>query len=139
MKTELVRYIGKWDERLAYEDYDMWLRLAKKYEFLYDEIPTVKYRLHDSNLHKNIPDLSKSDFQIYLKHLDNDQMKLFCINKLKSLYITKNKELRFFSDLYFDKMDPTDFMQRCIRAHYPYLYYKIVRWIKSTIKRCIKY
>ncbi|KAB2868378.1 MAG: glycosyltransferase, partial [Bacteroidales bacterium] len=35
-KSSALREIGFWDETLVYEDYDMWLRLSRKYKFLFD-------------------------------------------------------------------------------------------------------
>ena len=37
--------VGMYDERLAYEDYDMWLRLASKHEFVYCPAVVARYRI----------------------------------------------------------------------------------------------
>ena len=53
--TTLVRRacfvnVGPYDERLIVEDWDMWLRLAREYEFLYTPEVTALYRIHDKSV-----------------------------------------------------------------------------------------
>lgn len=138
LKTDIIRKIGNWDENLTYEDYDMWLRLASKYNFIYDEQPTAKYRLHNANLHNSIPDFSKSNFLIFLKHIENEYANSFCENHLKSLYINNKKELRDFSKLYFEKKFPSDFMLKCIKSNVPYIIFRIIRLVAIILKKCLK-
>jgi glycosyltransferase involved in cell wall biosynthesis len=137
-KTELLKKFGTWDENLSFEDYDMWLRLAKQYNFLYDAEPTVKYRLHETNLSKTLDSWFRSGFLIYLKHLDNDRINYLCIKSLKDLYKENNKDLRYYSNLYFEKKEPSDFMLKCIKANIPYFFYKRINSVNSRVKRFIK-
>lgn len=70
--TTLVRRkhfdeVGQFDENLqTAQDYDLWLRLAKKFKFECTDIPLAKYRLHASNLSKNL-DLNLQDHLSILK------------------------------------------------------------------------
>lgn len=41
---------GPWDESLVYEDWDMWLRLAARYRFRFDEVPSAVYRIVSTSL-----------------------------------------------------------------------------------------
>ena len=48
--STLIRYqalleVGRYDERLSYEDYDMWLRLAARYDFVYCPGLLARYRI----------------------------------------------------------------------------------------------
>ena len=36
--------VGLYDESLPWEDWDMWLRLARQYSFVYSPTPSAKYR-----------------------------------------------------------------------------------------------
>lgn len=45
-RTSALREVGGFDESLTYEDWDMWLRLARRYTFVFCERPLVYYRLH---------------------------------------------------------------------------------------------
>ena len=49
VKREVMMEIGPWDEAQQIEDWDMWLRIAKRYEIDYITTPTVYYRRHRSN------------------------------------------------------------------------------------------
>ena len=44
-RRECVERVGLYDETLFYEDWDMWLRIAKHYNFFYSEQVSAKYRL----------------------------------------------------------------------------------------------
>jgi glycosyltransferase involved in cell wall biosynthesis len=48
--------VGTYDESLVVEDWDMWLRIAKKFRIEYLDLPTVVYRQHGRNM---------SDIMIY--------------------------------------------------------------------------
>ncbi|MBH2042331.1 MAG: glycosyltransferase [Comamonadaceae bacterium] len=46
--------VGLYDERLAYEDYDMWLRLAVRYEFVYVPALVARYRIVSTSMVRTI-------------------------------------------------------------------------------------
>lgn len=50
VRTEAVRAVGGFDERLIYEDYDLWLRLARRYSFIYSDRTLTKYRVVSTSL-----------------------------------------------------------------------------------------
>lgn len=54
MRTDLVREVGAFDEALAFEDYDLWLRLALKYSIEYEAGIVTNYRVVDSGLTRNL-------------------------------------------------------------------------------------
>jgi glycosyltransferase involved in cell wall biosynthesis len=63
--TTLIRrscydQVGLYDENLPWEDWDMWMRLARHYSFLYSPTPSAKYRRHQKSL-------SQSDHAAMLK------------------------------------------------------------------------
>ena len=52
--TTLIRrscygVVGFYDEHLPWEDWDMWLRIARHYSFIYSPKPSAKYRTHDKS------------------------------------------------------------------------------------------
>lgn len=54
VKNECFQDIGRFDESLASApDYDMWIRMANKYEFDYIAMPLVKYGVHSQQLTMN--------------------------------------------------------------------------------------
>ena len=91
---------------LDYEDYDFFLRASRKFEFLYEESPTVRYRVYPNSMSaagkKDI--YFKNIFLIYYQHYDpNDRYKTDWLKKL--LFATKNLySLRFkYGAIYFTK------------------------------------
>jgi len=58
--TTLVRRccydrVGLYDERLPWEDWDMWMRIARHYSFVYSPTPSAKYRIHHNSLSHSDP------------------------------------------------------------------------------------
>ena len=45
---------GPWDESLVYEDWDMWLRLAAQYRYLFDPVPSAVYRIVSTSLSRMV-------------------------------------------------------------------------------------
>lgn len=86
IKTDIVKNEGGWDENLTFEDYDMWLRLSKKYDFIYHNEKSCQYRLHSNNTHKkrNLIDLSL--FDIYSKHPSNAILKKKSLDIIEQFY-----------------------------------------------------
>ena len=49
--TTLIRrscygIVGLYDETLPWEDWDMWMRIARRFSFLFSATPSAKYRIH---------------------------------------------------------------------------------------------
>jgi glycosyltransferase involved in cell wall biosynthesis len=74
IRTSALREIGGYDERLRYEDYDMWLRLSEIKQFFYLPKIVASWRilpssLTHSQLLKNSPEISHTEFLISEKCL----------------------------------------------------------------------
>jgi glycosyltransferase involved in cell wall biosynthesis len=85
-KSTLIKDVGGWDETLTFEDYDMWLRLSEKYDFIYDDYKSCSYRLHDTNSHKKKDFLNASFFDIYVKHKEQPVMKKKILQLIHQAY-----------------------------------------------------
>lgn len=76
--------VGLYDEKLPWEDWDMWMRIARRYLFAYWPAPSSQYRIHpQSYTQANQPLLlAKDSFKICLKQFklgdltDNQKSKL---------------------------------------------------------------
>lgn len=69
VKRSVFDKVGYYDENLAYEDHDMWLRIAQEYEFKFSDYVSAKYRLHEKNLHKKLShNWELEALKIYSKH-----------------------------------------------------------------------
>jgi glycosyltransferase involved in cell wall biosynthesis len=60
--------VGLYDEHLPWEDWDMWMRIARHYSFLYSPTPSAKYRRHEKSLsHSDQAGMLKGSFKTCLK------------------------------------------------------------------------
>lgn len=74
MRTQVVRDIGGYDETLCFEDYDLWLRLARDYDFDYLPQPLVFYRLLPNSLSRRLAGERRAEHglssaRLFSKHL----------------------------------------------------------------------
>ncbi|WP_437228315.1 glycosyltransferase [Planctomicrobium sp. SH661] len=66
--------VGGYDEQLPTEDYDMWLRLLRKFDFVVLDDVTADFRVHPQNFHAELDRSGKwrkVRYQILRKHLDD--------------------------------------------------------------------
>jgi len=93
VRTDLLKKVGGYDESLQFDDWDIWLRLAKEYEFVYSDAINVFYRIHNSSMMANKDNeqailRNKANMKMFEKHLelnsDNDQA---LYKKLKELSV----------------------------------------------------
>jgi len=79
IRTACLRDVGGYDESLAYEDWDMWLRLARRYEFEFLPEIFARYRIVNSSLSRTkvswgSPDRLWTDLRILEKTLDSPHL-----------------------------------------------------------------
>jgi glycosyltransferase involved in cell wall biosynthesis len=71
--TALVRRscydeVGFYDENLPWEDWDMWMRIARQFSFAYSPIPSARYRIHEKSLSRCDPTrMLKDSFKVCYK------------------------------------------------------------------------
>ena len=53
MRRVCVETVGEFDTSLIAEDYDMWLRISKKYPIAFIDAPLAYYRVHEANVSNN--------------------------------------------------------------------------------------
>ncbi len=107
-QTALVRRVcydevGLYDEDLPWEDWDMWMRIARRYSFLYSPTPAAKYRVHAKSFsHSDPARMLKDSFKICLKQFRvgdlNESQRLTLtgtlLNLSEELYKRKDVESR---------------------------------------------
>lgn len=111
-KSALIKDIGGWDETLTFEDYDMWLRLSKKYDFMYDDYKSCSYRMHATNSHKKKDFLNASFFDIYLKHKEEPVMKKKILQLIHQAY--KENKLTEHHKNYLTELDNKTLKEKLI-------------------------
>ncbi|MGD9568064.1 MAG: glycosyltransferase family 2 protein [Sedimentibacter sp.] len=75
LKKECYENVGYYDTSIRFEDYDMWLRISKKYSIAFIDEPLAYYRLHDRNMSKNIKLMLIGSFQALSKQYKSDYFK----------------------------------------------------------------
>ena len=79
IRRKCYREVGLYDETLPWEDWDMWLRIARYYSFVYSSTPSAKYRYHEKSLSHSDPTRMLKQLikiglrQFGLEHLRDDQ------------------------------------------------------------------
>ena len=69
VRKRCYQSIGLFDESLAYEDWDMWLRLARTFKFIYQPEVTARYRIHSgSATFSRRIQMAKSSLKLVHKH-----------------------------------------------------------------------
>ncbi len=107
-KTDHIREAGGFDTSLSFEDWDLWLKLAKAKQFIYTDQPLVYYRIRKKSLmHSGKLYASGDLLKVLLKHIDN-----------------KNAKKRYYELLTFTFFEN----QRAFKMHIPYIY----KYFKKT-------
>lgn len=71
--AEALEKVGLFDpEFKAAENWDLWVRICKEYEARLVNKPVVKYRLHQSNMSKDVKLMQDAKRQIMAKHCDKN-------------------------------------------------------------------
>jgi len=101
IKKSLFDEIGLYDESLvACEDFDLFLRVSKKYNFGYiDKQLTTKVAGDHNQLSFTTPIMDEYRVDSLLKHIDNDKVAKVIIQKARIIYdgAIKNKNKRLIS------------------------------------------
>jgi glycosyltransferase involved in cell wall biosynthesis len=70
IRRECFAKVGLFDESLAYEDWDMWLRISREFEFVYQSEITCHYRIHGgSAMHKRRIQIIETNLRLIQKHI----------------------------------------------------------------------
>ena len=123
LKREVIEDVGYWDENLPFEDHDMWLRISKNYDFLFDDKISVKYRMHENNSHKKI-NFTKPIFYMLAKHLEIRSVQ----KKLQTYIIEKYMDSSLSDEhiIYFKQITAKGMKERLIKQNKGRLLYRIL-------------
>jgi alpha-1,3-rhamnosyltransferase len=86
---DVFNKVGRYDETLFMEDWDMWLRIAKEYQIGYVDEYLVYYRRHDSNISKQTYKMYEAQKMIFDKYRDLENYET----------IIRNKKIQWFGSL----------------------------------------
>ncbi|MDW8465857.1 MAG: glycosyltransferase [Chloroherpetonaceae bacterium] len=129
IRKNCIFEVGLYDEKLAYEDWDMNLRLARKYRVVYVPKVLAKYRRHSRSYSKDWgknTKLSISTIRTFLKHYP-------CLKDIDAVIVRKVQgELAKLL-----KADIVRFLYGCLLVMYETGDIRFFSFIKDAIKRKI--
>ena len=134
IRTKKVKQVGGYDERLNYEDFDMWLRLLKNGDKAnYVNEVNCLYRIHDNNLHlSNDIDWIAQYYWVYKKHLDYPLAK----SKIKNFISWAHQQGKFNNLMVIDyrkTLSTSNFEKLALRFRVPFkVYDKILIFFKKN-------
>lgn len=136
IRKEVYNKIGKYDDRLIYEDYDFWLRASKYFKFYYMNNTFVKYRIHSENLHKKSSSnkWKCSNILIGIKQLNNPRFFEKVQKQIIELYfITNNRSVinEFYANVKLNTLKRKK-IHFCIKNNYPPFFVNLVLGLYSS-------
>lgn len=102
IKRSVFSEIGLFDQNLrACEDWDMWMRIAKQYQFDFVKEPLVFIRVHQSNMQKDSLRMLSAELMVLDKFYAQGDKNTFLLWKIRIFLL--NKRLSAFSIPGFDQ------------------------------------
>jgi glycosyltransferase involved in cell wall biosynthesis len=75
IRRECYDAVGDYDETLWHEDYDMWLRMAERFQFHFSDWVSAKYRMVTTSMVRSSwPKICDSSVRMCLKHLARKEL-----------------------------------------------------------------
>jgi alpha-1,3-rhamnosyltransferase len=127
IRKECLDQVGKYDENLKVEDFDMWLRLGKKFPLGYQDELFAYYRKHSGNSHGNYKS-SYEQKELVLQKWKDHPLFPSAMEKFEKGGFTYLSGLKNFKPL------AKEFMIRC-KKYGVFNPFFIKNWIKYTFKK----
>jgi len=71
MRRECFDRVGLYDETLFFEDWDMWLRISRLYDFYYSDVISARYRIVPNSMaHGSTDKMLSAGIQMCRKHIE---------------------------------------------------------------------
>lgn len=138
IRLSALKEVGGYNNNLLYEDYDMWLKLSRRYNFFYSPVITSYYRIHGNNLHLKLENKQWENDKLYilLEHKDSPKVKPLIKKQLEILYELGNQDDaergRKAIEHIGIKLGMTKFF---IKNKIPFLVYRPIKFIKNNIEK----
>ena len=105
IKSAVFEEVGLFDESLrASEDWDMWIRIAKKFHFDYVNESLVQIRVHSNNMQKDFSRMLASELAMLNKFAKLGTHNYFLLWKIQTILYKKNLEAQSISG--FESSEP---------------------------------
>lgn len=106
IKRTVFNTVGLFDEQLkACEDWDMWLRIAKQYQFDFVDAKLVLIRVHPHNMQKDTMRMLSAELMVLNKFTEQGQGNPFLLWKMRTYLFNKRIPAQAISG--FEQCSPT--------------------------------
>lgn len=99
VRTDAIRKVGGYDVTLLFEDYDLWLRLSRQFDFYFDDTVTCLYRIHNGSM-------MADPLKLILRNNSNIMMYRKYLGISKKYDVEIMKRLKLLSIYSYYKSDP---------------------------------
>lgn len=137
IKRKAYDVVGVYDESLSFEDYDMWLRLARKFKFKFQKEITTQYRIRQGSETTSLKQSPERQlrrvneyFRIFEKHFDLTEgtfpkiiRRRLYQNLLKS-YALSDPNFKEKKKIYESRFGSLGTMGHCMQLGLPYPFIK---------------
>jgi glycosyltransferase involved in cell wall biosynthesis len=65
IRRDCFTQVGIYDEDLCFEDWDMWMRISRRFRFVYDTIPAAKYRIVSSSASRAMSEAMSRSVELF--------------------------------------------------------------------------
>ena len=105
VKSNVFEEVGLFDESLkASEDWDMWIRIARKFHFDYVNESLVQIRVHSSNMQKDFSRMLASELAMLNKFAQHSTHNYFLLWKIQTILFKKKMSATQIAG--FDSSEP---------------------------------
>lgn len=128
IRIKMLQEVGGWTSGNTIEDWEMWLKLSKKYKFAYVNEPVALYRWHDSNsckligknIHYDSIILLKNDKEYAIENNLKDMHYKYLVDRIIGIIHYSKRDFVFevlnnFNDIYFMKLFIKLFIKKLIK------------------------
>lgn len=85
IKRAVFSEVGLFDQNLrACEDWDMWIRIAKQFQFDFINEPLVSIRVHSNNMQKDSMRMLSAELMVLNKFFENGETNIFLLWKIRT-------------------------------------------------------
>lgn len=134
VKKSVYEDLGGYDEALKFEDYDMWLRVAKKYKFYFLNAVTCSYRIHAESYSVTNTEWKDDIIKIYAKHIDHPIAQKKIKKIMLDSYYKGKKIPKHILDSYMEKVKDRDLSLYMMRYNVPPLISRLLLFIPRRLK-----
>jgi glycosyltransferase involved in cell wall biosynthesis len=136
--------VGTFDETLRlWQDADLWLRIAKRFDFAYTTEPLAYYRLHEGNITNRRLEWYRHQLRVTLRHLDDvvdPSTRAFAVEQVRRAQVLLQEELLRAGDraplpraLLYNDVTPAS-----LRFRVGHLMMLAPRWLQRTYASAIR-